>query len=108
MREEVFSTKGATIQQCDRSESFVLTFGKEEISFKLCDLHAFKRKIMAIDVMELLDSSSPDFELIHLKHCDRFLILDTFQILEFRELLSGTFDTLALNSSVKRILRAGI
>jgi hypothetical protein len=105
MKEEVYKTKGAAIQQCDRNELFYLVFGSEELPFKLCDLLAFKKRIEAIDLMTLLDTGSPDHEIIHLKHCDRFLILDTFQILEFRELLHGTFVTLALNSSVQKILR---
>ena len=57
--EEVFSTKSASISQCDVSNSFVLAFGKEEIAFRMCDLYAFKKKIMEIDIVELLDSSTP-------------------------------------------------
>ena len=108
MQEEIFRTKSATILQCERTDSFVLKYDRDEISFKLCDLFTFRKKIMSLNVVELLDSNSPDVELIHLPHCDRFLVLSILEILEFRELLNGTFDTLALNSAIQKILRKGV
>lgn len=108
MQEEIFKTKSATITQCELTDSFLLTFDQEEIQFKLCDLFAFRKKIMAFDIIELLESSAPDVEVVHLPHCDRFLLLDLREILEFRELLNGTFDTLALNSAIQKILRKNV
>ena len=108
MQEEIFKTKSASIKQCELTDSFLLTFEREEFIFKLCDLFTFKKKIMAFDLMELLECSAPDVEVIHLPHCDRFLLLSLKEILEFRELLNGTFDTLALNSAVQKILRKNV
>jgi len=108
MQEEIYSTGRAAIAQCDRSETFLLRFEQQEIPFKLCDLYAFRKALMSFDIMELLDSSAPDVEVVHLPHCDRFLILSLKEILEFRELLNGTFDTLALNSAVQKILRKNV
>lgn len=107
-QEEVFSTPHARIFQCDASESFHLHFEQESIEFKLCDLYAFRNKIRQLDIVALLDSQSPDIEIIHLPHCDRFLVLSIREILEFRELLNGTFHILALNSAIQRILRRHI
>ena len=107
-REEIFSTKSARITQCDVSDSFVLTYDNQEISFKLCDLYAFRKKIMDFDLMEMFDVQSPDVDIIHLPHCDRFLIVSLKEILEFRELLNGTFNTLALNSAIQKILRKNV
>ncbi|WP_420576861.1 hypothetical protein [Ekhidna sp.] len=108
MQEEIYKTKSAKIAQCGLTDSFLLQFDQEEISFKLCDLYAFRKKIMSFDIIELLESSSPDVEVVHLPHCDRFLVLSLREILEFRELLNGTFDTLALNSAVQKILRKNV
>ncbi|MEP1095315.1 MAG: hypothetical protein ABJG78_09405 [Cyclobacteriaceae bacterium] len=108
IQEEVFSTKSAAIIQCESTDSFLLRFDQNEISFKLCDLFTFRKRIMELDVVELLDCDSPDMEIIHLPHCDRFLILSILEVLEFRELLNGTFDTLALNSAIQKILRKGV
>lgn len=108
MQEEIFKTKRASIKQCELSDSFLLTYEREEFVFKLCDLYTFRKKIMSFDLMELFDSSAPDIEIVNLPICDRFLILSLREILEFRELLNGTFDTLALNSTVRKILRKNV
>lgn len=108
MQEEIYKTKSASIAQCELTDSFLLTFDQEEILFKLCDLFAFRKKIMSFDIMELLESTAPDVEVVHLPHCDRFLILNLCEILQFRELLNGTFDTLALNSAIQKILRKNV
>ena len=105
MLEEIFNTSSAAISKCELSDSYFLSYKGNDISFKLCDLYAFKKKMMSIDLVELLDSSSPDVEIIHLRHCQRFLVLSIPEILEFRKLLNGTFDILALNSSIQKILR---
>ncbi len=108
MQEEIFSTDSASIAQCGKTEGFVLTYEQERISFTLCDLYAFRRKIMALDIMELLDPAAPDYEIVRLPHCDRFMMLNLRQILQFRELLNGTFDILALNSSIQKVLRKNV
>ncbi len=108
MQEEIFKTKSASISQCELTDSFLLAYDQEEISFKLCDLYAFRKEIMSLDLIELLESSAPDVEIVHLPHCDRFLVLSIKEVLEFRELLNGTFNTLALNSAVQKILRKNV
>ncbi len=108
MQEEIFKTKSAAISQCELTDSFLLSYDQEEIIFKLCDLFSFRKQIMAFDIVKLLDSHSPDVEIVHLPHCDRFLVLSIIEILEFRELLNGTFNTLALNSAVQKILRKNV
>lgn len=106
MQEEIFSTETGSIRQS--GNSFVLTYGQGTITFRLCDLYAFRKKIMSFDIIELLDSSAPDYEIVKLPHCDRFIMLNLEQILQFRELLNGTFDILALNSSIQKILRKNV
>lgn len=108
MQEEIFSTKTASIAQCALSNSFVLSYGRGQIEFKLCDLYAFRKKVMNLDILELLEPSSPDYQIIRLPHCDRFLLLNLEEILQFRELLNGTFDILALNSTIQKVLRKNV
>jgi len=108
MQEEIYKTKEAAILHCESSGSFLLDYNEEQIEFKLCDLYAFKSKVMNLDLLTLLETSSPDVELIFLPHCDRMLMLNVHQILQFRELLNATFDILALNSSVHKALRRNL
>jgi len=108
MQEEIFKTKAASIVEGRSNGSFVLNYKSDTIEFRLCDLYAFKNRIMNLDLMQYFETSSPDVELIYLPHCDRFLLLNIHEILQFRELLNGTFDILALNSSVQKILRRNV
>ncbi len=105
MKEEVYSTKSISISQCDVSESFLLMYDQDVIAFKLCDLYLLRKKISEIDILTLFDSDTPDVEIVSLPHCDRFLVIGIRELLEFRELLNGTFSTLQINSAIQRILR---
>lgn len=108
MQDEIFKTAHASIAQCEDTDAFILTFDQESLTFKLCDLYALRRKILDLDLVALFEASSPDVELIYLPSCDRFLALTLEELLEFRVLLNGTFDTLALNSMVQKILRKNV
>lgn len=108
MQEEIYKTKETVITLNESSGSFYLSFQGELFEFKLCDLYTLKNRVMNLDLMLLLDSESPDLEVIHLPHCDRILLLNVHQVLQFRELLNGTFDILALNSSIQKILRRNV
>lgn len=100
----LFETADAALYQADDREEFVLTFFEEKWHFRVCELIAFKRKINAINLMELLHASSPDLEIIPMPHCDRLLVLTLREILELRELLSGGFAMIELNSLIHRQL----
>ncbi|MEM1406686.1 MAG: hypothetical protein AAGG59_07925 [Bacteroidota bacterium] len=108
MPEEIFKTKTASIAHLERSDAFLLTYEQEKITFRLCDLYTFRKRIMSLDIIRLLEVDAPDLEIICLPHCDRCLVLNLHEILQFRELLNGTFDTLELNSSIQKILRKNV
>ena len=102
----VYQVGHATLHQCDRTESFWLTMGDRQLSFRACELLAFRRRIQEIDVAALVASDTPDVEIIYLRHCDRLLVLTTTEVLCLRELLSGSFAMLELNSIIhRRIIR---
>lgn len=102
----IFKTDNAILHQCDDTESFILTFFGNEITFRFCELIAFKTKIQKVDILGLLNSETPDIEILHLHHCDRFFAFSIHQILEIRELLSGAFVMLELNSIIhQKIVR---
>ena len=106
--EEIHHTKSTLLKQCNASGSFILQIEEVEIGFKLCELVSFRKKVLDIDLLTLLDAETPDVEVIHLPHCNRFLVLDIHQVLQFRELLNDSFNILALNSAVQKILRRHI
>ncbi len=108
MQEQIYQIKKASVSHCEYTNLFVLTYERETITFKLCDLYSFRKQIMSFDIIELLKETAPDVEIIQIPHCNRFLLFTLQEILQFRELLNGTFNTLALCSTVQKILRKNV
>tara|TARA_B100001109_G_C18620609_1_gene361326 strand:+ start:248 stop:583 length:336 start_codon:yes stop_codon:yes gene_type:complete len=98
----VFETQSTSVSQCDRSEKFFLHFLAQSIEFKLCELIGLKRKIDQIDLAALVSSQGPDLEVLYLSNQHPILILSIYEILELRDVLSGTFTMLELNSLIYR------
>ncbi len=100
----IYSSENGAVFQCDDTERFIIRFHGEDIEFKPCAFFAFKRKIKSIDVATWITDDHADVEIIPMPHCDRIFVFDLKQILELRELLSGTFTMLSLNSLIHRQL----
>lgn len=101
---EVFSHKALTMDLCENKELFTMKLGGDAVDFKLCDLISFRRKVFAIDLSQLFEVDSASIEIIYLPHVDRHLLLSLEDLLNIRELLSGTFAVLQINSQVQRTL----
>ncbi len=105
----LFQTPRMALHQLDEREEFILTFFDEPLTFRACELIAFKKKLKDLDILELLKPESPDVEIIPMPHCDRILVLTLGEILELKELLSGSFSMLELNSLIHReIIRKAV
>jgi hypothetical protein len=50
----------------------------------------------------LVSSQGPDIEILYLSHQHPILVLSIYEILELREVLSGTFTMLELNSLIHK------
>lgn len=104
----VYQAGQASVYQCDASDSFILYLGEERLRFRVCEFIAFRRRLQQIDLDSLVASDTPDLEIINLPHCDRLFVLTASEVLVLRELLSGCFAMLELNSIIHRtILRKG-
>ena len=103
-RNELFRHKSLVMDQCDATELFTMNFGSEMIQFKLCDLISFRKKIFSIELAHLFDANFADLEIIYLAHIDRHILLSLEDVLDIRELLSGTFAVMQINSQVHRRL----
>lgn len=102
--EDLYRTENSALAQCDATETFFLTLGGENIEFKFCDLLSFRKKLLSIDLAQLLDSETPDVEIIPLRHCDRLVVLEIKEILDLREVFAGAFTMLELNSLLHKYL----
>lgn len=100
----LFETHHSSLHQCDELERYILDFKGDSIHFRACELITFKRKIQKIDLVALLDSETPDVEIVHMPHCDRIFAFTIEDVLELKELFAGAFTMLELNSMIHRQL----
>lgn len=100
----IYRTSSTSLKQCDVSEKFVVRLFEQEIALNLCGLISFKKKINDIDLASMFDNNHSGIEIISLRHCDRFFVFDIREILELRDLFSGSFAMLELNSVIHKNL----
>jgi len=103
-RNQLYETEKATIVQCDETETFWLYFSDYELNLRFCELQSFRKKVLSINLAELLDTDTPDIEVIYLGGRDRFVILGVYEVLELRELFAGAFTMMELNSLLHKSL----
>lgn len=101
---EVFRTENGCIYQCDRTSKFLVEFAGHQSSFNVLCFLGLKRKIDQIDLASLILSDSSSIEIINPCGSERVFALSIFQIIEFKELLSGAKAMLELNSIIKERL----
>jgi hypothetical protein len=103
-KKEVYRHRDLVLSQCDANELFSIELNGQLVEFRLCDLVSFKKKLFSIDLTKLFNTESADIEIIYLSHLDAHIILSIDDILGLRELLSGGFTLLQLNSVIHRAL----
>ena len=109
METPIFKTEHISLLSNERSGKITLHFYDEQIDFLICEWFAFQKKIQKIDLQALLDSESADVEILHLLHCDKFLILDIYQVLELLELFEGTQAMIDLDRIIEqKIFKRGL
>lgn len=97
---EIYGTAHGVVYQCDMKRCFVVDFGGYMTEFKLPCFFALKKLIDSIDLerMALNPSKSSDIEIVSPCGSDRCYVLTLPELIEFKELLSGTRVMLQLNS----------
>lgn len=101
---QIYHTSNTALTQCDVSEKFIMRLFDQEISLSICALIAFKKKIQDVDLAGMFEMDHADIEIISLSYCDRIFALSILEILELRELFSGAFAMLELNSMIHKEL----
>lgn len=97
---EIYGTAHGVVYQCDMKRCFVVDFGGYMTEFKLPCFFALKKLVDSIDLerMALNPSKSFDVEIVSPCGSDRCYVLTLPELIEFKELLSGTRVMLQLNS----------
>ena len=105
---EIYSTQHGSVYQCDKKRCFAIDFGGYMTEYKFACFFALKKLVDRIDLeaMALNPSKSADIEIISPCGSERCYVLTLPQLIEFRELLSGSRVMLQLNSIIhERIYR---
>lgn len=109
MIHEIYHTANGKMFQNDADNHFYLEYKGKEYRMVVCSLIAFKAKLdqMNIEEMLLTDASINSVEIIPLCNKEHLLVLTLAEIIELKDLISGTLVMLELNSIVQqRIVRA--
>ncbi len=108
--EEVFKTEHGAVYQCSRKNCYWLEFADSTTSFSVSDFFNFKKRIDSIDVEKMLNDSSrtADYEIVMPFRTERCFILSVEDILNLREILSGSKFMLELNAEIQAVLRRNL
>jgi len=98
---EVFTTASGAVFQNDYERCWQVDFAGKSAQYDYRCLLKLRSAINRIDIEQrLLDSTSPDVEIIFICACDHTYVLTLVQIIALRELLEGTFVMLELNQII--------
>lgn len=88
--------------QCDRDRCFYIDFGHKKIKLTFCQLLSLRQKVQQINLDAHFDQEMNYHGLEILTLCNRehLFVLDTLQIIDFKQLLKATFGMLELHSLV--------
>lgn len=85
--------------QSDRDRNFILDFGHKTVKFRFCQLLAFRQQLKNIDLESHFNGENKHgIEILMLCNKEHIFIFNTFEILDLRLLLQGTFTMTELNS----------
>ncbi len=94
----VFETEQGKVYQSDRENCLFVDFGGIIARFNFSSLTRLRKRLQEVDIAHMLnDVHTPDFELITIAAFDHCYLLSAIDILQFRELIEGTFVMFELN-----------
>ena len=104
---EVFRTEHGCVYQCDSKNCFFVEFQNTITEFKPLSFFYLKTQLDKIDLHKMVDdpSSASDIEILAPVCTDRFYILTLTDVLNFKELLSGSKAMMELNSILNERLK---
>ena len=103
---EVYRTRAGAIFQSDCDECWYIHFGGKVVRLNYHSLKSLKNRVenISVETMLLDPNKGNDYEIISVGACNHFYILSAMEILDFKELLQGTFVMFKLNHLIKDCL----
>ncbi|MFY7827929.1 MAG: hypothetical protein ACOVQ4_12430 [Flectobacillus sp.] len=99
------NSKGSTYQ-CDLTNRIHVQFNGMLAIFRIQDFLAFRRKVLSVDIHEMIFNLSDnfDYELVEAPQAQLSWKLTLCEIVQLRDLLDGTKFVLMLNSMICEVL----
>ncbi len=103
---ELYRTAKGFTQQCDLTNRIILNFGEQVIAFRYLDFVSFRRKVDRVNLHDMIFNldDAYDFEVIEAPKSNQQLVLTLCDLVQLRDLLSGTQFALDLNSMLHEAL----
>ena len=95
----IFTSKYYSSYQSSKERCFYIDFGHKLIKISFCQLLSLRYKAKKLSSGEHLEYMLQHYDTTLLTFCDKehVLLLDVLQVLDFAELIQGTFAMIELN-----------
>ncbi len=94
--ETVYTSKYYSLSQSDSKRRFYIDFGHKTVQLSFCQLLALRQKINAIKITDHFDAdlNKHGFEILMLCNKEHLFILNTFEVIDLKELVLNSFEIL--------------
>lgn len=101
----VYRSSFYTLYQSSKERCFYIDFGSKMVRMSLCQLLSLRHKVMTIAIERHFDSTlnKHGFEILQLCNKSHLFILNTFEILDIKQLITGGFATLGLAANKEMV-----
>ncbi|WP_072986618.1 hypothetical protein [Pseudozobellia thermophila] len=91
--ERIHSSRYYTFYQSDTERCFYIDFGHKLVRFTFCELLSLRQKVWAIDIESHFDDevNPHGLEILSLCNKEHLFILNTLEVLDLKDLLTGAF-----------------
>ncbi len=98
--ELLFTSKYYASYQSIKDRCFFIDFGHKTVKVSFCQLLSLRHKAKKLSSHEHLEYMLNHCDVTLLTFCDKehLILLDTLQVLDFTELIQGTFAMMELNT----------
>lgn len=106
----IYSTSNGKTYQDDHKNQYVISYKGNTIELSVCSFIAFKSKLEATNVEEIIlsDAMYKHIEIVSLCNLDRILVLTIDELIELRDLMQGSLVMLELNSIVRHRIKTTV
>ncbi len=101
----VYRSTYYTLYQSENQRCFYVDFGQKVVRMSFCQLLALRHKAISITIENHFDGdlNKHGFELLQLCNKEHLFILNTFEVLDLKELVEHGFALLGISANSKTV-----